>query len=206
MRINQSAKSHVKRRPNLRLMLCLLLCLLLFLCLIHIVNQLLSGQLMAYGIAPRYLPSLPYIFTAPFIHGDLPHLINNLVALGLLSLLTLHQSVAYFLRASAVIIVVSGLLVWLLARNAIHVGASGWIYGLWALVIARAWYVRSFTDIVMGLAVIFLYGGMIYGLLPNRPGVSFESHIFGALTGVLVAVWDSKMAHAKWARKGWGKR
>jgi membrane associated rhomboid family serine protease len=77
--------------------------------------------------------------------------------------------------------------------HALHIGASGWIFGLWSLCIATAWYDRKFINIVIGLLVVFLYGGMLFGVLPGDPRVSFESHFFGAIAGVVCAFFQAKI-------------
>lgn len=165
-----------------------LLWLLLIMVAVYIVNVVLAGGLNSFGIQPRQITSLFNIFTAPFIHGDIFHLINNLIALAVFASLCLFTSVSHFLKVSVFIIIVSGVLVWVFARDAMHIGASGWIYGLWSLAIMRAWYDRSFVNIAVAVMVIFLYGGMVFGLLPAQIGVSFESHLFGALAGALAAI------------------
>ncbi len=92
-------------------------------------------------------------------------------------------------------------MVWLFARPAIHIGASGWIFGLWSLTIAMAWFDRRFINIVIAVFVIFFYGGMFYGVLPGRPGVSFESHLFGAVAGVICALLMAKTRRYERVRK-----
>lgn len=154
---------------------------------IHILNILLSGALASYGVRPRHLDGLVTIVTAPWIHADWTHLGNNLAAFAVLSVLTLLDGLRRYIAASAIIILLSGLLLWLLGRNALHIGASGWIFGLWAFAIMRAWYDRRPINIAICVLVIFLYGGMTYGLLPTAAGVSFEGHIFGVIAGVAAA-------------------
>lgn len=139
------------------------------------------------GIIPRDVYSLPAILSAPFVHGDWAHLGSNLVALVVFSALILIRGDAYFYRTSLFIIVVTGILVWSFARQGIHIGASGWLFGLWSLAIARALFDKSLLNILLAMLVIFFYGGMVFGLLPNRPHISFEAHIFGAVAGVLCA-------------------
>ena len=90
------------------------------------------------------------------------------------------------------IIGVGGALVWLFARPGDHIGASGWIFGLWSLVIALAWFDRSPRNITIALAVLFFYGGMVFGVLPTQGYISFESHLFGAIAGVFAAFTLSK--------------
>ena len=91
-----------------------------------------------------------------------------------------------FFYASAFIILGSGVLVWLFGRTGLHVGASGWLFGFWGLLLARAWFERSLLDLLLAVLVFFLYGGWFFGLLP-RAGVSLEYHLAGAFCGVLYA-------------------
>lgn len=146
-----------------------------------------GGWLNQWGIHPRQVSSIWTIFTAPFLHASLTHLLNNLAGFGVLAFLVLLRGKACFIQASFIIVAVGGLLVWALGRSANHIGASGWIFGLWGLLLAMAWFERSFTSIALAVAVIFFYGGMIWGILPLRSYVSFEAHLFGLLAGVLAA-------------------
>lgn len=166
--------------------------LIAYLCLtmigIHIVNVVLGNQLSYFGIRPGQVSTLPYILTAPWLHGSWAHLLSNLVGLGVFSALSLIRGTNFFIKASAIIICLTGALVWLFARSgATHIGASGWIFGLWSLSIAVAWFQRSFLNIVIAVFVAVFYGGMIWGVLPSNPHISFESHLFGALAGVFAA-------------------
>ena len=145
------------------------------------------GRLYQFGIIPGSVAHWFHVFTAPFIHGSVAHLTNNLAGFSLFSAFCLLRSVRFYLGSCLFIIVVGGALVWLFGRPATHIGASGLIFGLWSLTIALAWFDRRILNILLALLVIFLYGGMIYGLLPTNPYISFEAHIFGALAGVLCA-------------------
>lgn len=159
---------------------------------LYIVNLLTDGYLSNFGIEPREIGEAYTIATAPFIHADLAHLISNLAAFVVLGSLVLLQGLRYFVKASAVIILLGGALVWLLGRPGEHIGASGWIFGLWSLVIALAWFDRSPRNIAIALAVVFFYGGMVFGMLPTQGYISFESHLFGAIAGVFAAFALSK--------------
>lgn len=154
---------------------------------VHILNLVLGGALLAFGIDPRNAGSAYTIFTAPWLHADFGHLFGNLAAFIVLAAICLLNGIRYFLKASLLIISITGALVWTFARDTIHVGASGWIFGLWSLVIALAWFDRSWRNIAISLAVVFFYGGMVVGVLPIDGQVSFESHLFGALSGVITA-------------------
>jgi len=183
-----------------------LIWLVLIMVAVHLVNSYTGGALMQFGIFPRNVSTLWHIFTAPFIHGNLMHLVNNLIGLVIFGTLCLLQSVNYFFKTSLFIIVVTGLLVWLFGREAMHIGASGWIYGLWSLCIVTAWYNRSFSNIVVAFAVIFFYGGMVYGVLPLDPSVSFESHLFGVIAGALAAAVFKGRTRGRWQPTGKQKR
>jgi membrane associated rhomboid family serine protease len=159
---------------------------------VHIVNLLTGGYLSNFGIEPREIGGAYTIATAPLIHADMGHLGSNLAAFVVLGSLVLLQGLRYFVKASAVIILLGGALVWLFARPGDHIGASGWIFGLWSLVIALAWFDRSPRNIAIALAVVFFYGGMVFGVLPTQGYISFESHLFGAIAGVFAAFTLSK--------------
>ena len=159
---------------------------------VHVANLFTGGYLSNFGIEPREIGGAYTIVTAPFIHSDIAHLGSNLAAFVVLGSLVLLQGLRYFVKASAVIIGVGGALVWLFARTGDHIGASGWIFGLWSLVIALAWFDRSPRNIAIALAVVFFYGGMVFGVLPTEGYISFESHLFGAIAGVFAAFTLSK--------------
>lgn len=159
----------------------------LVLTLVFILDQLLPVELSRYGVYPRVVDSLPGILTAPFIHGSWSHLLNNLVGLSIFSALCLLRSSRFFWLSSVMIVLLSGLLVWLFGRNAMHIGASGWIFGLWSLCIAMAWFDRRFKSMLIALLVIVFYGGMLWGVLPTQSHISFEYHFFGALAGIVCA-------------------
>ena len=157
----------------------------LFLIAIQLLTAITGGAVTALGIEPRTINGLFGILLAPFIHSSWGHLFSNLPPLLILSILLMLPSFKHYVKASLFIIIVGGLLVWLFGRNAVHVGASGWIFGLWALLIYQGIFRRKPLDILIGIAVLFYYGGMITGLLPGEQYVSVESHISGAVAGIL---------------------
>lgn len=171
------------------------LTILLF--LLQIIGSLFPVHLLQYGIIPRSSEGLFGIFISPFIHGSWSHLFSNLLPFLILSFLLMTQSLREYCYSSIFIIIISGLLVWLFGRNAIHVGASGWIFGLWSLLIAHAFTRHKIIDIVIALFVLFYYGSMAYGLIPGQLGVSTESHIAGVISGLLYAWWARKIIRRK---------
>ncbi len=140
-----------------------------------------------WGILPRSLSTLPHILTAPWIHGNWSHLVNNLAGMWTFSLLCLLQGQRHFILSSCIIVTLGGLLVWCFARHSYHIGASGWIFGLFGVTIANAYFKKRLLDFLIAVGVIFFYGGMIFGVLPTQPNVSFESHFFGFLSGVIAS-------------------
>lgn len=163
---------------------------------IQIANSLSGYALVGFGIQPRTLHGLVGIIFAPLIHGDWAHLLSNLPPLLVLSALLLHDSIRKYAYASAFIIVVGGLIVWLVGRNALHIGASGWIFGLWGLLIAQGFFRRKLLDIVIALLVLFYFGAMASGLLPVHQQISTESHIAGAIAGISYAWLANKKLKA----------
>jgi membrane associated rhomboid family serine protease len=154
---------------------------------LQILNDSSAYVLNYYGVLPRRPAFIHHIFFAPFLHGSWPHFINNMMIFSVLSAVCLIRSPRYYLASSFFIIVISGLLVWGFARHASHVGASGWIFGLWSLCIATGWYQKRLLDVLIAVFIVFFYGGMVWGLLPSNPLVSFEYHIAGGIAGVVVA-------------------
>lgn len=179
--------------------LALVFQILLVMFLVQVANDLTAGRLRVFGIYPRDWTSLPFIFTTPFIHGSWLHLANNAVGLLIFSGLCLVRGKRFYIQASLLIVVVGGFLVWLMGRPAVHIGASGWVFGLWSLSITLAWFERSVVNFLISCAVVLLYGSMILGVLPSHPGVSFEGHAFGALAGILAAaVYGRRYRRWRW--------
>jgi len=150
-----------------------------------LVNLLLPQiDLRMFGVVPREPERLWTIFTSPFLHGNWAHLIGNSIPLLVFGWLVMRRGAGRFVSASFFIIIVGGLCLWLIGRPALHIGASGWVFGLWGLIIADGWYERTPSAVLTSLLVILLYGGMVWGLLPQAT-VSFEAHLGGLVAGVL---------------------
>ena len=92
-----------------------------------------------------------------------------------------------FLAVSLWIMLLSGAALWLLGRSAYHVGASSVLFGYFGYLVARGWYERSVTALLVALLTLVLYGSIVWGVLPTRSYISWEGHLFGLLAGVLVA-------------------
>ena len=157
--------------------------------IIHYLQLALHTDFGAFGIYPRKIWGFKGVFTAPFIHADVPHLLSNSVPLLLLTfvLLFFYRKVA--LRAYLLIYLLTGLMVWLFARDVFHIGASGVVYGLVSFVFWNGIFRRSLQSVVLALVVTVLYSGYFAGILPNQEGISWESHLLGGLVGIFVAYY-----------------
>ena len=139
------------------------------------------------ALTPRRFDGLPGVIGMPFVHGSLWHLIANTLSLIPLAAIVLFRGVRYYLVVVAWIVVVGGLAVWLFGREAPHVGASGLVFGLVGFLIVRGLYERAVTSLMVSLAVLLLYGGTIWGIVPQGGGISWEAHLFGLLAGFATA-------------------
>ena len=140
-----------------------------------------------FGIIPRTLLGLTGIITAPFVHGDIIHLVSNSAPLFVvLSVLAL-----FYPKSSFSVIVLTffltGFWVWAAARESSHIGASGVLYGITSFLVFSGFFRNDLRSRLVTLGMLFLYGGMIWGIFPNEAGISFESHLFGAVAGLLLA-------------------
>ena len=141
-----------------------------------------------WGILPRHLQNLKGILTAPLMHAGWAHLLSNSLPMVVLCLMLFqfYRRIAWV--SLGLIHLWTGVAVWLLARGgSVHLGASGVVYGLAAFVFCNGLFRRNFQSILLLLVVTVLYSGLLYGVVPVRSGISWESHLFGALVGAVTA-------------------
>src|SRR5688572_22769930 len=144
----------------------------------------LGGGLDYLGIRPRDTSWLWGIALAPFLHGGLPHLLANTAPLLILGGLVLLRRRVDYVLVTVIVALVGGFGVWLFApRNTVHLGASGVAFGYLGYLIARTWFERSVTSLIIALVAGFLYSGALMGVLPGQRGVSWEGHLFGLIVG-----------------------
>lgn len=147
-----------------------------------------GGALDSLGIRPRTLSGLPGIVAAPFLHVGFFHLAANTVPFLVLGWLILVRETWHFFAVTAIVTILGGLGVWLFGRPmTVHVGASGLIFGFFGFLLLAGWFERKLSTILLSLVVLLTYGGMIWGVLPGRLGISWEGHLFGFLAGILAA-------------------
>jgi membrane associated rhomboid family serine protease len=145
------------------------------------------GRLL--GVYPRSIASLHGILTSPLAHGSAQHLAANTPALLVLGIGMLYGFPRAAPVALSMIWIGSGTGVWLFGRASFHLGASGLTHGMFFFVFLVGILRRDRLSVALALIAFFLYGGMVWGVFPQGPGVSFESHLFGALAGAAAAVW-----------------
>jgi len=158
--------------------------LLLFL---EVINLFSGRSLNQFAIIPRQLSQLPGIFISPFLHGSLGHFLSNILPFVIFSLLILQQGLARYIKLSLFLVFSTGLLVWLFARDAYHLGASGLIYGYFGYLVLIGFVSKQPRMLLTSILVALVYGGLIWGVLPVRGFVSWESHLFGLLCGLTAA-------------------
>ncbi len=170
---------------ELKVQVAILLGLLALMWGIQLVNvTLFRGQLVGWGIHPREAVGLRGIVFAPWLHGSFNHLIANTIPFVTLGWLIMLQRTTDFLIVTAIAMGVSGLGTWLIgAANSVHVGASGVIFGYLGYLLLRGYFERSLTAIVLSVVVLSVYGSLIWGVLPQQSGVSWEGHLFGLIGG-----------------------
>lgn len=145
-----------------------------------------GGRLDGFGIQPRDVNDLPDIFTAPFMHAGFGHLMANTLPFLILGFIAAARGIAKFLAASLIIIVVGGLGVWFLS-SANTLGSSILIFGFFGYLVGRGIFERRLLDIGIAVAVVAVYGTMIFGVIPGDPGISWQGHLFGLIGGVLAS-------------------
>lgn len=155
---------------------------------IYIVDWILPIAFTQFGIVPRSITGLFGIPFAPFLHAGLLHISSNTLPLFFLTwtLLVFYEKISIPVWTLSALL--GGLLVWIFARgNAVHVGASGVIFSLIGFLIASGIFQRNFKSILISIIVVFVYGGVLWGMLPTKPWVSWEGHLFGFIAGVFLA-------------------
>ena len=141
-----------------------------------------------YGVFPRTLKGMRGVLLSPFLHGDWKHLFNNSVPL-----LILGWAMFYFYRGLAPKVILwsfllSGLYTWISARQAHHIGASGLVYALFGFLMISGFLRKYIPLVAVSFLVAFLYGSLVWGILPYDKSISWEGHFWGLLVGLILAI------------------
>jgi len=158
-----------------------------------------------WGIYPRTVHGLIGIFTSPFLHGNLNHLVSNSAIFILLG-----GSILYFFPKKGteiflLIYLITGFGVWLFARPAYHIGASGLIYGFAGMLFFSGIFRNELKYLVLSLILAIFYNSMLYGIFPSDPNVSWESHLIGTIVGGGVAFYFRKSGVEQPQSKGYAE-
>lgn len=151
------------------------------------VDKVYRMDLFRFGVLPRTAEGLLGILLSPFVHDDLEHLFNNSAPILVLGWLLVYFYPKAAWRVVLASWILGGAWVWITARDSYHIGASGIIYGMAAFLFFSGLLRRRIALMAVSLIVVFLYGSMVWGVLPLQARISWESHLFGAMAGVVVA-------------------
>ena len=155
---------------------------------VFVVTVLSGGSLLSFGVIPRTTVGLRGILFAPFLHGGLNHLVANSIPFVVLGWLVMLRDSKHFLPVTLFAMAGSGLTAWLLgAPGSVHIGASGVIFGYLGFLILSGWFARSFGSILISVVVTVMWGGILLGVMPGQPGISWQAHFGGFIGGVLAA-------------------
>lgn len=164
---------------------------------IQVLNWATGDALSAtFGLIPRHLIRLDGVIGMPFLHGSFAHLIANTPPLLLLGTLLAATVTRGLVAMNVVVVGLGGTLVWLFGSSAIHIGASGLVFGWIGFLITRGFVDRSPVTLGASVLVGVVYGSIIWGVLPGQPGVSWEAHLFGAIAGIAAAFLIRTPLHA----------
>ena len=157
---------------------------------VKIVEVLFNADFSFLGIYPMEAKGLPGILLSPLIHENFKHLFDNSIPLFFLATAVFYFYSEVALKLSFWTYLLTGLFVWFAGREAWHIGASGLVYGLASFLFFSGIIRRYFRLTALSLLIVFLYGSMVWGMLPDfYKNVSWESHMLGFISGIILAVW-----------------
>ena len=164
--------------------------------LVEIVDSIDHHDLDQYGIQPRQFDRLIGIVTAPFLHASFGHLESNTIPFLVLGLGIALGGLARVLAVTAIVMVIGGLGVWLVAPgDSVHIGASGIVFGYASYLISRGLFDRSALELAMGAIVVAIWGGALLSSLVPQDHISWQGHLFGAVGGVVAAATLARRPH-----------
>jgi membrane associated rhomboid family serine protease len=159
---------------------------------VKIIELTLSTHFTRLGVYPLHWKGLPGIMFSPFIHSDFNHLMSNSIPFFILffALIYFYRRISY--QIFFLLYFLSGLSVWLAGREAWHIGASGVVYALATFHFVSGIIRNDVRLLTLSVVVIFLYGGLIWGIFPIDPKISWEGHLWGAVSGAILAIYYRK--------------
>ena len=187
MPATSSADERAELRRELRRAARILGGTLAVLWIVLVVDMMLGGALREFGIVPRTVTGLRGIAFAPFLHGGFWHLLANSIGLLAWGTLVLFREESHFWTVTAIGALVGGFATWALGRSAVHIGASGVLFAYFGYLLLAGFFERRIGSILLSTLVAVVWGGMVLGVLPGQPGISWEGHLFGFASGALAA-------------------
>lgn len=159
---------------------------------IEVLNIVTGRYLNQFGLIPRDSSTLYGILFSPLLHSNLWHFLSNIIPLAVFSFFMLQHGTTRFILVTTTCALTSGALVWIFGRSAIHIGASGLIYAYFGYLLLAGILSREIKLILISLFIGLGYGGLIFGVLPGAPYISWESHLFGFISGLGCALLWAK--------------
>lgn len=157
---------------------------------VKVVEYTTGSDFSSFGIFPRTLSGSIGIFTSPFIHGDMYHLFSNTFPLLILGIGVFYFYPRVGIQVMFLIYFMTGFWVWVAAREAFHIGASGIVYGMFAFLFTGGFIRKDRRTLSISFALLFLYGtSMFSGLIPTGKSISWESHLMGFFAGLFCAIY-----------------
>ena len=156
---------------------------------IHLYATLYDVKLSHWGVYPREVHGIYGIFSSVLIHGSWEHLFNNSLPLLVLGTALFHFYKSLAPKVWFYSILYTGLLLWLGGRPSFHIGASGLVYALASFLFFSGFIRKHRNLMALSMAVVFLYGGMVWGIFPSQEHISWEAHLFGAVNGLFWALF-----------------
>lgn len=180
-------KSNISEKRAIKVLLSTFV-FIFILWVLKIIESVLNIEFYPAGIYPRKLSGITGIITSPLIHSDYSHLISNTGTLFILMFTLFYSYKKSALYVTIIIWIVTGLFVWAVGRQSYHIGSSGILYGYLSYLFFLGIFRKEVKAIAISLLVTFLYGGLVWGILPTKPEISFESHLGGFLVGLACAI------------------
>lgn len=191
--MNQSEKN--KEKNDLLRALFYPTVFIIILWIVKLAEVVFHWPLTNFGLVPRSINYLPGILTTPFLHADFLHLLSNTGPVFILGSFLFYFYKAIAWRVILWIYVLSGIWLWIGGREAMHIGASGLVYGLAAFLFLSGIFSKNTALMTVTLIITFLYGSLIWGFFPEffpKENISWEGHLFGFIAGVLMALYFRK--------------
>jgi len=185
-----------KKRPRWQVGGATIVSFVVLLYVMELVDQLTGHSLDRDGIRPLETDGLWGIILAPLLHANWAHLIANTGPALVLGFLVTLSGLARFVWATAIVWIIGGFGTWLIGNvgstcgETDHIGASGLIFGWLTFLVVFGFFTRTVWQIIVGILVLFFYGGILWGAVPVLNicgGASWQGHLCGALAGVLAA-------------------